>query len=187
MSETAKRQATYEDLHGVPEHATGQILDGELVVTPRPSRRHVFAASALEIEVGSAFQFGRGGPGGWVILVEPEVRMGDDIVVPDLAGWRRERFPVSEDSHSISAVPDWCCEVLSPNTVRSDRIRKMSLYGRHGVRHVWLVDPVGKTLEVFGLHESGSWVTLGLHAEDERVRAAPFQEVESCLTRLWLD
>ncbi len=187
MSEAAKKPAAYEDLFTIPDHTTGQIIGGELIVTPRPSRRHAKAASALSGELTPPFDFGRGGPGGWIILIEPEIQLGENIIVPDLAGWRKERFPTSEDHNWISAVPDWICEIISPNTTRMDRITKMSIYRDCGVPHVWLVDPIHKTLEVFGLQQSGAWVTLGLHAETEAVRAEPFREIEMALGNLWMD
>jgi Uma2 family endonuclease len=185
MPEPAKGRAAYEDLYNIPENMTGEIIDGELLVTPRPSRNHVYAASALGSEVGPPYQFGRNGPGGWVILDEPEIRLGQDILVPDLAGWKRERFPVAEEHNWISATPDWVCEVLSPGTLRTDKIKKLPLYGRHGVPHCWLIDPIAHTLDVFRL-ESGKWVIAGFYVEDDKVRAEPFQGIEIDLSNLWL-
>lgn len=187
MPQPLKKPATYEDLFAVPENATGEIVAGELIVTPRPSRRHSQVESALCAELKAPFDFGRGGPGGWVILIEPEIQLGEHTLVPDLAGWREERFPVSEDHNWISATPDWLCEILSPNTVRLDRITKMSIYRDHAVPHVWLVDPVAKTLEVFGIGPSRTWLTLGLYAEDPTIRAEPFQEVAIELRHLWME
>ncbi len=187
MAETAKKNATYSDLYNIPENMIGEIVDGELVVTPRPSKHHVFAASVLEVELGSPYQFGRGGgPGGWVILVEPEIKLGENIVVPDLAGWRKERFLATEETNWFSVSPDWVCEVLSPSTLRTDKIKKMPLYGRYGVQHLWFIDPTAKTLDVFRL-ESGKWVVAGLFVEDDKARAEPFQEIEIDLNNLWLD
>ncbi len=186
MAQPALKTATYEELCSIPENMVGEIINGELIVTPRPSRGHAYTASALGHEVGPPYQSGRGGgPGGWVILDEPEIAVGNDVLVPDLAGWRRERFPVEEDHNWISAVPDWVCEVLSPNTLRKDKIMKMPIYGRHGVPHLWLIDPVAKTLEVYHL-ESDRWVVAGLYAQDDKVRAEPFQEVEIDLLDIWL-
>ena len=185
MAEAAREKATYEDLYNIPENMTGEIIDGELIVTPRPSRNHVYAASALGIEVGASYQFGRGGgPGGWIILDEPEIKLGENILVPDLAGWRRERFPGSEETNWISVPPDWACEVLSPSTLRVDKIKKMPTYGSYGVQHFWLIDPAPKILDVFKL-ESGRWVLLGVYAENDIVRAEPFLEVEIHLSNLW--
>ncbi len=131
MSEPAGKRAVYEDLFGIPENMTGEIIDGELIVTPRPSRKHVYAASSLGNLVGPPYHFGRGGgPGGWIILDEPEIELGENILVPDLAGWRRERFPLSEETNWISVVPDWVCEILSPSTIRVDKVKKMGLYAR---------------------------------------------------------
>ncbi len=186
MSEPAGKRAVYEDLFGIPENMTGEIIDGELIVTPRPSRKHVYAASALEIEVGAPYQFGRGGgPGGWVILLEPEIALGENILVPDLGGWRKERFPQSEETNWISAVPDWVCEVLSPSTIRVDKVKKMGIYAEHGLPHLWLIDPLARTLDVFEL-QSGRWVVLGTFVENDKARAEPFSEVEIELGNLWM-
>src|SRR5690242_150820 len=102
MAEPAKKMATYEDLHGLPENVTGEIVAGELIATPRPSRNHGYAAYSLGGRL-PPYHFGGGeGPGGWVILAGPEIKLGEDILVPDIAGWRRERFPVSEPHNWIS-------------------------------------------------------------------------------------
>jgi Uma2 family endonuclease len=187
MAQPPKKNATYDDLHGIPENTIGEIIDGKLTVTPRPSKQHVYAASVLEIELGAPYQFGRGGgPGGRVILVKPEIKLGENIVVPDLAGWKKERFPGTETTNWVSASPDWVCEVLSPGTLRTDKIKKMPFYGRHGVQHLWFLDPAAKTLDVFRL-ESDKWVVAGLFVEDDKVRAEPFQEIEIDLNNLWLD
>jgi len=186
MSEPAKREATYEDLDDIPENMTGEIIGGELVVAPRPSRRHTIASSYLGGELIPPFCHGRGGgPGGWVIIIEPEIGLGKNILVPDLAGWRAEKFPRSEEQNWITAIPDWICEVLSPNTAKTDKTDKMPIYAEHGVSHLWLIDPIVKTLDVFRL-EAGRWVVIGLHAEKEQVRAEPFQELEIDLGNLWL-
>lgn len=185
MSEPAEKKAVYEDLYRVPEGMTGEIVNGELIATPRPSRRHIEAASALGYNIGPAYQFGEGGgPGGWIILIEPEIGFAEDILVPDLAGWRRERYPRRESHNWISVAPDWICEVLSPGTFRQDKIRKMPIYGLHNVHHCWFLDPLAKTLEIFRL-ESGKWMLIGVYAEDDRVKAEPFQEIEIDLRGLW--
>lgn len=186
MAEAAKRKATYEDLYGIPEDAVGEIINGELIVTPRPSRKHGFSAYALGGEL-LPYQFGRGGgPGGWVIIGEPEVKFGENYLVPDIVGWRRERFPQSEETNWISVSPDWITEVLSPSTVRVDRIKKMAIYAEHGAPYLWLIDPAAKTLEVFRL-EAGGWLLRSVFGERDRVRVEPFAEVEIDLTNLWID
>ncbi len=187
MTEPAKKQAVYEDLFSIPENMVGEIVQGELIATPRPSRRHGIAASSLGAEIGPPYQFGRGGgPGGWVILGEPEVSFGENILVPDMAGWKRERFPVEEPHNWISVAPDWVCEILSPGTARTDRVKKMPIYAQYGVSHAWLLDPILKTLEIFRL-ESSRWVLLGAHGGSDKVRAEPFIDVELDLGLLWLD
>jgi Uma2 family endonuclease len=135
---------------------------------------------------GRPFDFGDGGPGGWWIIFEPELHLGADILVPDLAGWRRERMPIYPDAPYFQLAPDFVCEFVSPTTGRLDRARKMPKYAANAIRHLWLVDPVPRTLEVYRL-EKGSWLLLATHADDERVRAEPFDAVEIGLQLLWSD
>jgi len=179
-----KRGATYEDLERVPDTMVAEIVDGELFASPRPRPRHSAAASALGGDLNPPFGQGRGGPGGWWILDEPELHFGEDVLVPDLAGWTRERLPALPQEAFFTLVPDWICEVISPHNERHDRARKMPVYAREGVRHAWLVDPLDRTLEVFRL-ESGRWDLLAMHRADEIVRAEPFQAVEVDLLGLW--
>jgi Uma2 family endonuclease len=136
------------------------------------------------MDLGSPFHRGRGGPGGWIILDEPELHLGADVLVPDLAGWRRERLPEVPDAAFFELAPDWACEVLSPSTSLLDRRRKLPIYAREGVAHVWLVDPKARSVEVFRLSE-GSYLYVAVHGEDERVRLEPFAAVELELSALW--
>jgi len=181
----AKRNASYEDLIAVPDHLVAEIVAGTLHTSPRPASPHAHAASTLGMDIGSPFQRGRGGPGGWWILDEPELHLGADVLVPDLAGWRRERMPQVPDTAWFEMAPDWVCEVVSPSTGRLDRTAKMPAYAREGVGFAWLVDPLQHTLEVFALRD-GHWVLIATHAQDERVRAQPFDAVELELGALWL-
>jgi len=186
MSEPAKKKATYEDLYSVPENMTGEIINGELIVTPRPSRKHTLAASVLGGEIIPPYYLGQGGgPGGWIIIIEPEIGLEEHTIVPDLAGWKRERFPIEEDHNWISAAPDWVCEILSPGTFRTDKIKKMPIYAHHDVSHIWLIDPVAMTMDAFRL-EFGRWFLLGSFAENDKVRVEPFQEIEFNLGDLWV-
>lgn len=187
MAEALKKKASYEDLFDLPDNMVGEIIGGDLIATPRPSRKHAVAASVLGGEILPAYQLGRGGgPGGWIIIDEPEISFGENILVPDLAGWRKERFPTSEETNWISVSPDWVCEVVSPKTVSVDKVRKMPLYAKYGVPHLWLIDPAVKTLDVFRL-ESGRWVLLATFVENDKVRAEPFPEAEIELGNLWLE
>ncbi len=179
-----RRRATYEDLCQVPDHKVAEILDGELIVSPRPALRHANASSGLGGHLWGPFQGGRGGPGGWWLLDEPELHLADDILVPDLAGWRRERLPAVPDTAYMTLAPDWVCEVISPSTERIDRSRKMRLYAREGVTHLWLLDPIVRTLEVLRL-EAARWVLLGTHSDADVVRVEPFEAIEIELTTLW--
>lgn len=189
----ARRRATYEDVLAAPEHMVAEIVDGELFTSPRPAPRHAAASSWLGAIVAGAFHgpAGIGGaPGGWWIIDEPELHLGPDIVVPDVVGWRRERMPQLPDDVYFQLAPDWVCEVASPSTVTLDRGRKMRVYAREGVAHLWLVDPLAKTLEVYRLTgERGqrAWLLEVTHVGTEVVRAAPFDAIEIDLARCWAD
>lgn len=184
MSDRVKHRATYDDLLQVPPDRVAEIVDGDLYVTPRPASRHALAASVLGSELGPPFHHGRGGPGGWWILFEPELHLADDTVVPDLAGWRRERMPEFPDTAAFTLAPDWVCEVVSAGTERLDRAKKLPVYAREGVAHLWLLNPVARTLEIYRLAE-GRWLLLATHEGKSRVRAVPFDAVEVSLALLW--
>jgi Uma2 family endonuclease len=168
----------------VPEHLVAEILDGELHTHPRPAPRHALAFSNLTGALIEPFGKGRGGPGGWWIIGEPEVHLGAQVLVPDLAGWRRERMPSVPETPWFDLAPDWACEILSPSTARTDRVLKMRIYAEHGVAHLWLLDPDLRTLEAYGL-ESGRWVLLGSHAGEETVKVQPFESLPLSLSELW--
>lgn len=173
----AVKRATYDDLLALPEHQVGQIIDGELIVQPRPASPHAQATTELTSLLVPPFRRGRGGPGGWVILGEPELHLGDDVLVPDLAGWRRERMPELPEVPYFSLAPDWLCEVLSPSTAKLDRTKKLATYAKERVPHVWLVDPEAKTLEVLRL-EGSRYSILATFADEPLVRAEPFDAIE---------
>ncbi len=186
MPDLAKREATYEDLCRLPDNVVGEIVNGDLIATPRPLYRHGNVASGLGMAIGPPYHYGRGGPGGWWILDEPEIHLGKHVLVPDLAGWRKERMPSLPEEHWTSLPPDWICEILSQHTAHLDRVRKMPVYAGYGVPLVWIVDPANKALEGFRL-ESGRWVLRGSFAEHDKAAAEPFQEVEIDLGALWGD
>ena len=176
--------ATYEDLRALPAHQVGELIAGQLYASPRPSFAHAGAASVLGMGIGPPFQLGRGGPGGWWILFEPELHFGDDVLVPDLAGWRRERMPKLHKGAFHTLAPDWVCEVQSPSTARLDRVHKLPVYAREGAKHAWMIDPLVRTLESLRL-EQGRWSLIAAHGDDELVRAEPFEAVELDLLLLW--
>jgi len=180
------KPATYEDLVELPENQVGEIIAGELYVSPRPAVRHAKAASVLGMDLGGPFQRGRGGPGGWWIIDEPELHLGQDVLVPDLAGWRHERLPRLPDVPHFELAPNWICEVLSPSTAKLDLVRKLPRYARAAVEHAWVIDPLHRTLEVFR-QENERWVLLVSFAGDDKACAEPFDAVELELGALWLD
>ncbi len=182
-----RRTELYEAYLDVPEHKHAEIVNGTLYVMSRPAPRHADIATALSIEIGAPFRRGRGGPGGWWILFEPEIHFAPkEPVVPDLAGWRVERMPELPDAAFFSVVPDWVCEVLSRSTEKLDREEKLPLYAKHGVRHVWLVDPIAKTIETYTLDEDGErWREVQVHDRVASVRLAPFDAIEIDFETLW--
>lgn len=179
-----REPATYADLEALPENVVGELIAGELYASPRPPCLQTWAASVLGMELGGAFHRARGGPGGWTMLDGPELRLGHDVLVPDLAGWRRERMPRVPRTPAFTLAPDWLCEVLSPSTARLDRAAKLPVYAREGVKHVWLVDPESRMLEVFRL-EGGHYSLRVTHSGTDRVRAEPFEALELELAALW--
>ncbi|WP_224248975.1 Uma2 family endonuclease [Hyalangium gracile] len=185
MSDQPPRSgAAYEDLEKLPPNVIGELVGGELYVSPRPASRHALATTVLADELVGPFGRGKGGPGGWLLLFEPELHLGQDVLVPDLAGWRRERMPEMPDTVGFTLPPDWACEVLSPSTTVLDRGRKMGVYAREGVKHLWLVDPAARMLEVYRL-EGGRWLLLGTHVGQVEVRAEPFEALALELGALW--
>ena len=180
-----KKGASYADLYDVPDNFVAEMFDGDLYASPRPAIPHAHAASVLGGELSGPFHRGRNGPGGWVILHEPELHFGNDVLVPDLAGWRRERMPEAPADAYIALAPDWVCEVLSASTEKLDRGTKLRIYAREKVSHAWLVDPLRYTLEVLSL-ASGRWVLLQTHEGYVGVRAPPFDAIELDLGALWI-
>lgn len=185
----APRQATYQDVLDAPPHQLAEIIDGQLQLHPRPARRHEAAHSLLGTRLTGAFDIDGGdgsSAGGWVIRLEPELHLHANIVVPDLAAWRVERYDVEhEDEPFHSLPPDWCCEILSPTSRAHDRITKPAIYAREGVSYYWVVDPLEKEIEAFERLADGRWALLGVFAGTEGARIAPFDALELPLARIW--
>lgn len=179
-----KAPATYQDVLDAPEDMVAEIVDGALSLQPRPAPRHTLAASGLGVEIGGPFYRGRGGPGGWWILDEPELHFSPHVVVPDLAGWRRERMPELPETAYFELAPDWVCEVLSPSTRTHDQIAKRRIYEENRVEYLWFVDPDARTLQAFRLTDQGLLLT-GMVEGDEEVALPPFDAVPFGLGALW--
>jgi Uma2 family endonuclease len=182
----APQPATYQDLLDAPAGLMGELIHGALYLLPRPKGRHIAAASRLGGVIGPPFDFGDQGPGGWRILIEPEVHFVRDteVAVPGLAGWRRERMPELPEDHRFLVVPDWICEVLSPSSEPHDRVTKRALYGQFGVAWYWLLDPRAQTLETLALRD-GEWRPAGTFQGDDVVRAEPFSACPFPLRKLF--
>lgn len=182
------RRATYADYAAVPDHLHAEIIRGTLYVMPRPAPRHALSSSRLGGRLDGPFGLGEGGPGGWWILDEPEIHLlRQEPVVPDLAGWRKERMPRLPETAYFTLAPDWVCEILSPRTERLDREEKMPLYAQHGVPFAWLIDPIARTLEAYSRQPDGAWSEPLVLQDADRGRIRPFEAIEIALSVLWPD
>ncbi|MCP3142367.1 Uma2 family endonuclease [Pyxidicoccus xibeiensis] len=181
-----KKPATYEDIDELPVGGVGEIIADELYASPRPAYGHLRVASRLGALLTLPYEMAQGGPGGWWFLDEPELHFRTHVVVPDLAGWRRERVPEPPEAETpwLTQAPDWVCEVLSPSTMVKDRVRKLPLYHLEGAAHAWVIDPLSRTLEVFRSTDDG-WARAGLHEGDGSVFAEPFGDIPLELGLLW--
>ncbi len=187
MPVSKRPEATYQDVLDAPDHMVAELLDGELFLSPRPGGPHSAVASILGAELIPPFHHGRGGgPGGWLLLHEPELHLGTRVVVPDLAGWRRDRMSSVPEGAAFTVAPDWVCEIASKSTEKLDRRKKLPLYASVGIGHAWLIHPRLRTLEVLRLHE-GKWLAIAVHGDDEKVHAEPFEAFELDLSILWAD
>jgi Uma2 family endonuclease len=189
MSERARRRATQADFWAIPDGVRfHELIDGVLIEKATPSGEHGVAQAGVVGAVHGPFQrpSGRGGPGGWWIATEVEVLLGDEIVRPDVVGWRRERHPERPTGTPINVRPDWICEIVSPSHPTDDTIKKLRLYHRAGVPHYWLVDSRDSTLTVMRWNEAG-YVTLLRAERGETVRAEPFDAIEIVVGTLFGD
>ncbi|MDX2052054.1 MAG: Uma2 family endonuclease [Polyangiaceae bacterium] len=184
MSEPARRVATYEDVLASPPHVVAEVIGGVLYQHPRPAMPHAAAASVVGEELGPPFKRGRGGPGGWIILDAPEVHLGADIVVPDVGGWRRSTLPILPESAFLDVAPDWVCEVASPPTRALDRGKKLDVYQREGVKHVWFIEPLDQFVEVLEL-DGSTYRILQRISGDTPARLVPFDAIEFDVAALW--
>ena len=176
--------ATYQDVLDAPPHMVAELVDGKLHIQPRPAKRHVWARSVMGIEIGASFGRGMGGSGGWLIIDQPELHLGGDVVVSDIAGWRRETMSEVMEGEYFTQAPDWVCEVLSPLTRQFDQGEKRAVYVREKVRHLWFLDPDAKSLEAFELR-NGLWVLLETLVDDAPVLLPPFDAISFPLDALW--
>ena len=177
-------RATYQDVLDAPAHRVAEIVEGVLHTHPRPAMPHALASSVLGRRIGNPYHDKIGGPGGWWIIDEPGLHLGEDILVPDLAGWRRERMPDYPETAYVSLAPDWVCEVLSVSTRRLDLHGKRPIYAREGVPHFWLLDPADRALEALELRD-GQWVLIASAKDDDPICIRPFDAITFSLGDLW--
>ena len=185
QSPRARRRASYQDVLDAPEHMVAEIVGGILHTNPRPSLVHAYSHTSLVSRLTRLLgRGGNNGPGGWLILLEPELHLGEDILVPDVAGWRKERMPGPPETAYATIAPDWVCEILSPSTRTLDLGAKRDVYAREGIGHLWFVDPIAQTLEVFELRD-GQWTLLEAATGKATVSPPPFSPATFELGDLW--
>ena len=185
MTVHARRPATSADIEALPPDVIGEIINGALFTQPRPSVQHSFSATSLTDEVVGPFQKGRGGPGGWTFLTEPELILGPHTLVPDLVGWRKDRMPrVPRTKRVENICPNWVCELLSDATEKRDRGEKRVIYAAYGVDHLWLVDPRVCSVEVFQ-RQDRQWLAIGYYTDSDKVAAPPFEAITMDLSVMW--
>ncbi len=177
-------RATYQDIVGAPPHMVAEIVDGKLYTHPRPAPLHALTSTRLGAKISPPFDFGDNGPGGWWILAEPELHFGNDVVVPEFAGWRRVRMPVLPSEAYFTLAPDWVCEVLSPSTRKLDLGRKRAIYAREGVAYHWFVDPIARSLTAYELR-GNEWKLIDAISDDAMVSLPPFEAIRFSLSDLW--
>jgi len=185
MNFPAKTVAKYEDLFNVPDNMVGEIIAGELVTQPRPGPKHARASSAVGAILFNEYDFkSAGGPQGWWIIDEPECHLSADVVVPDVAGWKKTSMSELPDTAWFETPPDWVCEVISPSTAKYDRGSKRDIYAREGVGFLWIVDPITRIIEVFAMKD-GRWTLSVTVSDNQVVQLPPFLELPFDLSALW--
>ncbi len=178
MSESAKRLATYDDLLALPDDVRGQVVAGEVIVSPSPTPLHQSVLAEIYSELRGPFQRGRGGPGGWWLIPDVDVRFGPhDIFRPDISGWRRESVPEFPMKRPVIQRPDWVCEGLSPRTAVVDQGIKRNVYASAGVPWYWLVEPANRSLTVLRLSPEG-YVMEVVVGESDSAHLPPFDAIE---------
>ena len=187
LKNTESFDELYKELCGLPDNVVGEILNEELVVMPRPAFKHARASSSLGAKIFDSYDEGNTGPGGWWILDEPELHFPYDVVVPDIAGWKRERLQDPSEMKVLEVSPDWVCEVLSPSTAKYDKISKLKIYAENKVPYYWIVDPLNKVLEILVLDGKTYKLAFVFGKNDDVKTAPPFEELEFNLRSLWTD
>ncbi len=184
MADTIRKHATYQDILDLPHGVVGELIKGALYAQPRPRLKHAATQALIFGEIVGPFKKGIGGPGGWLFFSEPELHFEEDVLVPDVAGWRVERLPDVANDAFATIAPDWVCEILSPSTAQIDRALKAEIYAKQGVAWMWLLDPSAKTLEAYR-NQAGKWLQLVVLKENDEVKVEPFDAAPFKLDLLW--
>ena len=147
------RRVGYRDLLAMPEDGRRyEIHGGELVVVPSPLLRHQIAA----VEIVTLLTDYRRSAGGLAVTAPLDIVFDEhDVVQPDIVFFRAERLHLLDPNAVTRAAPDLVVEVLSPSTASVDRGRKRQMFARYRVPEYWIVDPVGRRIEIDVLDDTG--------------------------------
>lgn len=183
-----KAPATIADWLALPGDSRVELIQGALIDRELTGPRHGRVMARLGSSVTRRFDRKPGGrfPGGWWIVLDVAVAFQDEVYLPDLAGWRRDRCPTFPAERPVPIRPDWVCEILSPSNARTDRVQKLRTYHRCEVPHYWLIDPEEQSLTVLR-YSAGGYVVAMTASAEEVVRAEPFSEMEFPLSNLFAD
>jgi Uma2 family endonuclease len=190
MSQSPRREVSIDAFWAIPEaERFHEFYGGELVPKAVPSGEHGGAQVGVAATLAPCFQrrAGSGGPGGWWIATEVEVKLDTgEVVRPDVLGWRRERCAERPTGTPVQLQPDWVCEILSPENAKNDTVKKLRLYHRVGIPHYWLLDPRDSTLTVMRWSQDG-FVTILRAERHETVHAEPFDTLAITVSALFGD
>jgi len=161
---------TVEDLLALGEGVRAELVAGEIVMTPAPGLPHQRAVLNLALSL-TAWADREGAGEVFVAPVDVYLPSGD-VVEPDLVFVSSARREILKDQ--VRGVPDVVVEVLSPSNAARDRSLKRALYACNGVPEYWIVDPVGRTVEVLR-HARGSYSRAGLYGGEDSLVSACMQ------------
>lgn len=173
----------YEDVINAPPGLVAEYVAESLRVTPRPPPSHGTVCFNLAMRIAAPYESGKE-IGGWKFHPEPKLKLSQDVVIPDIAGWH---LPWDFDDWSVrfvTQVPKWVCEIHSPITRQFDLDEKREIYADHGVEFIWFVDPSVKSVEAFTLM-NGDWQAAGSASGENELSLPPFSLVSFPLNELW--
>ena len=173
---------TYDDYALLPQDRNRyEILEGELYMTPSPLLIHQVVLIRLAL-ILTVYEIER--QLGLVLVAPMDVLLSEfNIVQPDITFIHRSKVPPFT-AKNLVVVPDLVVEILSPGSIEQDRTHKKRIYARHGVPHYWIVDPEGRTFDVYVLEGSEYRLAASFAGNDSAVSPL-FPDLQIPLANLW--